>query len=122
MPLLRRTCDKQAVALAIQGTTTEDAIAKQAEIPKVSQESADFRKKGGLVESCEKPITQSGDSKVSRNQVKRASKLFSANAEGKWVPPSNLVDAIIMLHEKPDGVVHTLFKGEQTSATNTKQG
>ena len=58
----------------------------------------------------------------SRNQVKRASKLFSANAESKWVPPTNLVDAIIMLHEKPYSVVHTLFKGEQTSATNTKQG
>ena len=58
----------------------------------------------------------------SRNQVKRASQLFSANAENKWVPPTSLVDAIVMLHEKPYSVVHTLFKGEQTSATNTKQG
>ena len=58
----------------------------------------------------------------SRNQVKRASQLFSANAENKWVPPTNLVEAIVMLHDKPYSVVHTLFKGEQTSATNTKQG
>ena len=58
----------------------------------------------------------------SRIQVKRASQLFSANAESKWVPPTNLVDAIIMLHEKPYSVVHTLFKGEQTNATNTKKG
>ena len=47
----------------------------------------------------------------SRNQVKRASQLFSANAENKWVPPTNLVEAIIMLHEKPYSFVHTLFKG-----------
>lgn len=58
----------------------------------------------------------------SRSQNDRASKLFSAQAELSWVPPSELVDAIIMLHEKPYGVVHNLFKGEQTSATNTKQG
>eukprot|EP00434_Breviolum_minutum_P039685 symbB.v1.2.035248.t2/scaffold4699.1/size36177/2 len=58
----------------------------------------------------------------SRKQNIRASKLFSAQAESVWVPPSELVDAIFMLHEKPFGVVHTLFKGEQTSATNTKQG
>ena len=51
----------------------------------------------------------------SRSQNERASKLFSANAESKWVPPSALVDAVIMLHEKPYGVVHKLFKGEQTS-------
>ena len=58
----------------------------------------------------------------SRKQNIRASKFFSAQAESVWVPPSELVDAIFMLHEKPFGVVHTLFKGEQTSATNTKQG
>ena len=58
----------------------------------------------------------------SRSQNERASNLFSAQAELSWVPPSELVDAIMMLHEKPYGVVHNLFKGEQTSATNTKQG
>ena len=56
----------------------------------------------------------------SRSQNERASKLFSAHAESKRVPPSSLADSIVMLHEKPYGVVHTLLKGEQTSATNTK--
>ena len=56
----------------------------------------------------------------SRGQNGRAAKLFSAFEESKWAPPSQLVNAIVMLHEKTYGVVHTLLSGEQTSATNTK--
>ena len=56
----------------------------------------------------------------SRGQNGRAAKLFSAFEESKWAPPSQLVNAIMMLHEKTYGVVRTLLSGEQTSATNTK--
>ena len=58
----------------------------------------------------------------SRQQVEQASALFNATVEAAWVPPANLVDAIIMLHENPYGVIHALLTGEQTSATNTKRG
>ena len=55
-----------------------------------------------------------------RGQNGRAAKLFSAFEESKWAPPSQLVNAIMMLHEKTYGVVRTLLSGEPTSATNTK--
>ena len=57
-----------------------------------------------------------------RQQTDRASALFNSNVEAAWVPPTNLVDAIVMLHNNPYGVIHALLTGEQTSATNTNKG
>ena len=58
----------------------------------------------------------------SRNQTDSAARIFNATSEAVWFPPANLVEAIIMLHQSPYGVVHTLLTGEQTSATNTNPG
>ena len=58
----------------------------------------------------------------SRNQTDCAARIFNATSEAVWFPPANLVDAIVMLHQSPYGVVHTLLTGKQTSATNTNPG
>ena len=58
----------------------------------------------------------------SRNQTDSAARIFNATSEAVWFPPANLVEAIIMLHQSPYGVVHTPLTGEQTSATNTNPG
>ena len=45
----------------------------------------------------------------SRHQNELAAKLYNAISEAVWVPPSSIVEAIISLHHKPFGVLHTLL-------------